>query len=192
VLEKREALLGPDHVDTLFAADCLAGWHLNQSDHGAAQPLFSRVVQGRKAAPTLGPTHAETLTSMHRLAIVYENLQQPDEAEAIYKQVGTQHPTTTLSGFNIDNRVRRYGQTAERNRSRDDVRTITLHIRRWEYDLFDLGWRAKVSGTCTESSVHVDMPRPALGRYNGARTTLPLDKVESSTARVQPVSSINS
>jgi len=65
VLAGREALLGPDHLETLASLDELGAFYSDQQDYLSAEPLLRRALAGRKAS--LGAEHPDTLTTMCNL-----------------------------------------------------------------------------------------------------------------------------
>ena len=78
----RRRSLGPDHADTLQAADDLAHIYLDRGRLDEALALLTESLNRRKAA--LGTDHPDTLTSKHNLASVYQAAGRLDEALPLY------------------------------------------------------------------------------------------------------------
>jgi tetratricopeptide (TPR) repeat protein len=72
---------GEDHAETMDAAFDLAELYFLQSDYAKAEPLFLRVVDGRRRL--LGDDDPATLQPLHRLGELYVWRDEPDRAEAL-------------------------------------------------------------------------------------------------------------
>jgi serine/threonine protein kinase/tetratricopeptide (TPR) repeat protein len=74
----RAAILGPEHDDTLDAANNLARAYQDAGKPDQALPLFEELWQMRKAQ--FGPDHPETLVSLNNLALGYHSFGMPGKA----------------------------------------------------------------------------------------------------------------
>jgi serine/threonine protein kinase len=81
-LEQQHA--GENHRDTLDAAYSLARLYWLQSDFSKAEPLFLRVVDGRRRL--FGEEHPETLRALIGLGHIYLWRDGPDRAEPLFAQ----------------------------------------------------------------------------------------------------------
>ena len=68
-LEKRKALLRPDHPDTLSSMYNLGMVYDEEGKYQAAEAFYVECLKKRRA--TLGPDHADTINSMNKLTDVY-------------------------------------------------------------------------------------------------------------------------
>jgi hypothetical protein len=66
-------VLGPEHPDTLTAANDLAGLYESQDRHEEAEPLCERALAG--AERVLGPDHPHTKLFRKNLAILRQKMQ---------------------------------------------------------------------------------------------------------------------
>lgn len=106
VAEKRKALLGLDHPDTLQALSNLASTFCSQGRWKEAEALASLVVEKRKQ--TLGDSDLSTLTSTTVLALAYRAQGRIEEAlplathvlDTRRKILGEQH-TSTLAAMGV-------------------------------------------------------------------------------------------
>jgi len=71
-------LLGPDHPDTLAAADALGRSMAQLKNVQKAQVLWTQVLEGRRRS--LGPKHPDTLKTLVELGNAYKMARQPDRA----------------------------------------------------------------------------------------------------------------
>jgi tetratricopeptide (TPR) repeat protein len=107
VQKTREALLGPDHPDTLNSMSNLASAYQAVGDLNQAIRLHELTLAKREAR--LGSDHPETLTSMNNLAVAYQNAGNLVLAIPLYEQeldkrramLGTDHPLTLVSMNNL-------------------------------------------------------------------------------------------
>ena len=103
VLEGRESVLGPDHIDTLATASNLALVLGKLGKHNEAERLNRRALEGRQK--TLGPKNIDTLASISNLSLVLRDLRRYDEAESLSRRalegreevLGPEHPDTLNS-----------------------------------------------------------------------------------------------
>lgn len=103
VLEGRENVLGPDHIDTLATAGNLALVLGQLGKHNEAERLNRRALEGRQK--TLGPKNIDTLASLSNLSLVLRDLGRYDEAESLSRRalegreevLGPEHPDTLNS-----------------------------------------------------------------------------------------------
>lgn len=103
VLEGRESVLGPDHIDTLATASNLALVLGKLGKHNEAERLNRRALEGRQK--TLGPKNIDTLASISNLSLVLRDLGRYDEAESLSRRalegreevLGPEHPDTLNS-----------------------------------------------------------------------------------------------
>ena len=84
VLRGREAVLGPEHPDTLITLECLASIYDHIGNLDKAEKYYKRVLAGSE--DTFGPDHLDTLTVVHDLAGVYEYQGKLEEAEKFYQR----------------------------------------------------------------------------------------------------------
>jgi tetratricopeptide (TPR) repeat protein len=84
------------------------GWHLiNRGQLAEAELLYRRALA--IAEETIGPSHFDTASILHGLAVLYRNQHRFVEAELLYKQalavqekaLGSDHPTTVSSLHNL-------------------------------------------------------------------------------------------
>jgi tetratricopeptide (TPR) repeat protein/tRNA A-37 threonylcarbamoyl transferase component Bud32 len=83
-LEKREAALGPDHLDVAESASQLGDLSRKQGRYDAAEPLLKRALSIRER--NLGPEHRMVAESLTNLAVLYENAGRFDEARPLYER----------------------------------------------------------------------------------------------------------
>ena len=72
------------HPDTLDSMKNLAAIYENQGRYAAAEPLYTKCLEGRKV--NLGEDHLHTLSSMNDLAKLYHTQGRYDAAEPLYKK----------------------------------------------------------------------------------------------------------
>jgi serine/threonine protein kinase len=100
-LQQQHASL--DHSDTLDAAYDLAMLYFFQSDFAKAEPLFMRVIDGRRRL--FGDEHPETIRAMNGLGQMYSYRDEPDRAEPLFAKAfqtsirvrGDRDPDTLIS-----------------------------------------------------------------------------------------------
>ncbi len=80
-LAVRQAVLGPDHPDTLTTRDHLGNDHWCAGRYFEAVTGHEETLERREAV--LGPEHPDTLTSRHNLGVAYRNAGRPAEAIAM-------------------------------------------------------------------------------------------------------------
>ncbi|MGP0068029.1 MAG: tetratricopeptide repeat protein [Isosphaeraceae bacterium] len=80
-LAVRQAVLGPDHQDTLTTRDHLGNDHWCAGRYFEAVTWHQETLERREAV--LGPEHPDTLTSRHNLGVAYRNAGRPAEAIAM-------------------------------------------------------------------------------------------------------------
>jgi tetratricopeptide (TPR) repeat protein len=84
-LEACQARLGPDHDDTLWGMEGLAGVYQAAGRLAEAVALRQQVLERRRAK--LGPDHGGTLNGMNALAVTYIDAGRPEEAIALLESV---------------------------------------------------------------------------------------------------------
>ena len=102
-----EALLDPDHPDTLNARDELADAYLGAGDLDEAIPLYEQTLADRQRV--LSPDHPDTLTARNNLAGAYLDAGDPARAIPLYEQtladrqrvLSPDHPDTLTSRSNL-------------------------------------------------------------------------------------------
>ncbi len=107
VLPEREALLGPDHPDTLVTMGNLALTLNNVGRFEEAATLFDRTIA--RSRRVLGPDHDYTIMLEGNLALSYQFLGRNDDAEIrfvrsleAYEDIfGSDHPTTLHAAHNL-------------------------------------------------------------------------------------------
>jgi len=126
--ESRQRGLGPEHPDTLAAANSLAVTLGRLGDHPAARDLHQRTLAARRRL--LGPAHRDTLDSANNLANVLRTLGDLDTARVLHegtldarrRELGPDHPDTLSSTVNLSNVLRELGEwTAARDLLRGTV-----------------------------------------------------------------------
>ncbi|SQD97509.1 MULTISPECIES: serine/threonine-protein kinase [unclassified Parafrankia] len=98
---------GPEHPDTLEAANALAVRLSARGDHRAARGLDEDTLARRRRA--LGPDHPDTLTSAHNLAVDLVELGERPAARDLYEDtlarrrraLGPDHPDTLDSATDL-------------------------------------------------------------------------------------------
>jgi tetratricopeptide (TPR) repeat protein len=131
----RQAMLGPDHPDTLTSQNDLALVWQKLGRHDRAEPLFVEVLQARTAR--LGLDHSATLTSKHDLAVLYSDRGKYDRAEPLLLEVvqaftallGADHQKTLVAKNNLALLFRRksdYGRAEQLYREVLDAQTARL------------------------------------------------------------------
>ncbi|KAJ7192497.1 P-loop containing nucleoside triphosphate hydrolase protein, partial [Mycena pura] len=103
VFERRQALLGEDHPDTLRARSDLAYSCHYLGQYKESETHYNVVLEGRKKL--LGDRHPDTVETMGRLAVAYSKLGQLAEARELgitvleqqRKILGDKHPDTLHS-----------------------------------------------------------------------------------------------
>jgi WD40 repeat protein/serine/threonine protein kinase len=101
--ENRRRDLGPDHPETVRAADEWAALLLRDGKLAEAGALFRQSLESKRKA--FGPEHAETMAAMKILARVLEREGKLDDAEGLYRQcveghravLGSNHAETALA-----------------------------------------------------------------------------------------------
>ncbi|MBX9626513.1 MAG: tetratricopeptide repeat protein, partial [Gemmataceae bacterium] len=73
-----EKARGPDHPDTLTAANNLAALYRDAGDRGRAEPLFRRALEGSERA--IGRDHPDTIQSVNNLGRLLAEMDRPAEA----------------------------------------------------------------------------------------------------------------
>ena len=114
-----ERMLGPDHPDTLNAANSLAAAYDAAGLAAEAVPLFEQTLVGR--VRLLGHDHPDTLTSQNNLAAAYQDAGRAVEAIFLFKLtlaarerlLGANHPSTLNSRGNLAATFRDVGRIAE-------------------------------------------------------------------------------
>ena len=91
-LQGRERELGPEHPETLEAADNLAAMLQDLEKYHDAKELYHRSLEAREK--TLGFDHRSTYTTLWRLAALHEVQGQFLEAEQCYQRVVKRLSTT--------------------------------------------------------------------------------------------------
>jgi tetratricopeptide (TPR) repeat protein len=117
--ERRKALLGDEHPDTLWSMGALGGILIDRGDFGEAEPILHKTIA--MTGKLLGMEHRDTLTAMNDLASLFKRNGKPLEAEQLYRQTleikervfGQEHPTTMKSMNNLALILDRLGKTAE-------------------------------------------------------------------------------
>jgi hypothetical protein len=107
VLDKKQQLLGDDHLDTLLAMHNLAVTYRHLTELTKAEEL--QVVVLKKRKQLLGDDHPATLVAMGNLAVTYGHLKEFTKAEELEvvvlekrKQLlGDDHPDTLLTMANL-------------------------------------------------------------------------------------------
>jgi eukaryotic-like serine/threonine-protein kinase len=107
VVEKRSALLGPDHLDTLAAKSNLAQNYLVLRQFDRAELLLQEVAQKRLAK--LGPDDVDTLWSKNNLAWLHRQIGKHDLAakeflelqKAFVSNFGEDHPGAQVTRSNL-------------------------------------------------------------------------------------------
>ncbi|KAJ7734474.1 hypothetical protein B0H16DRAFT_1695868 [Mycena metata] len=119
VVEKRTAILGADHLDTLSAMYNLALTYSELDQFQEAEKLEQVVVE--KRSTILGVAHLDTLSAMQNLAVTYLMLNQLENAQKLQTEVmkklrtirGDDHPLTILSIRNLALTCRALGKVTE-------------------------------------------------------------------------------
>jgi len=103
VLEGRENVFGPDHIDTLASVNNLALVLGRLGRHNEAERLNRRALESRQKI--LGPRNIDTLASLSNLSLSLLDLGRYDEAESLSRSalegreetLGPEHPDTLNS-----------------------------------------------------------------------------------------------
>ena len=114
-----ERLLGPDHPDTLNAANSLAVAYQAAGRAAEAIPLFEQALVGR--VRLLDPDHPDTLIPQNNLAAAYQEAGRAAEAILLFRlvlaakerQLGVDDPSTLSSRGNLAAAYREAGRAAE-------------------------------------------------------------------------------
>ena len=122
-LKAREAMLGPEHPDTLISVSQLGSVLEMQGKYDEAEAMHRRALAGSKKV--LGPEHPHTLTSVSNLGSMLERQGKYDEAEAMNrralagskKMLGSEHPDTLIS-------VSHLGSMLQRQRKYDEAEAM--------------------------------------------------------------------
>jgi tetratricopeptide (TPR) repeat protein len=101
-LEARRAVLGSDHVDTIWSMSDLAGVLVGRGRAAEAEPLAREALDCRRRVQ--GPRHPDTLNAELCLATTLQVLGRLDEAEALHlsnidgrrEVYGPAHPATSI------------------------------------------------------------------------------------------------
>jgi eukaryotic-like serine/threonine-protein kinase len=126
-----EAVLGPDHPDTLRNMNNLASSYHELGRRAEALELFQKTLALRKTR--LGPDHPDTLMSMNNLAVSYHELGRRAEALKLREatlalcqaKLGPDHPDTLLTMNNLADSYHDLGRRAEALK----LREATLALR---------------------------------------------------------------
>jgi serine/threonine protein kinase/tetratricopeptide (TPR) repeat protein len=105
--QTRQAMLGPDHPDTLTSMNNLARGYDATRQFDKALPLFEETLKLRQA--TLSPDHPDTLSSMNNLAAGYSTAGQLDKALPLWEEtlelqkakLDPDHPDTLNTMHNL-------------------------------------------------------------------------------------------
>ncbi|MEU0184331.1 FxSxx-COOH system tetratricopeptide repeat protein, partial [Streptomyces sp. NPDC006207] len=111
--------LGPDHNDTLTAANHLARAHADIGDHAAARPLDEDTLARRRRV--MGEDHPDTLATASNLANWLAELGETEQARALGEDtlarqrrvLGEDHPDTLRTASNLANRLEDLGETEQ-------------------------------------------------------------------------------
>jgi len=122
-LKAREAMLEPEHPDTLISVSQLGSVLRRQGKYDEAEAMHRRALAGRNKV--LGPEHPHTLTSVSNLGSMLERQGKYDEAEAMNrralagskKMLGSEHPDTLIS-------VSHLGSMLQRQRKYDEAEAM--------------------------------------------------------------------
>jgi serine/threonine protein kinase len=106
-LSMRQALLGPDHPDTLKSMSELAVVYMESDRVNEAMPRVEEAFKLQRAR--LGPDHLDTLETMLVLSWAYDRAGRLDEATSLAEEVlrrrkaklGADHPDTLHSMFGV-------------------------------------------------------------------------------------------
>ena len=115
-LSLREAMLGPEHPDTLQSDVSLASAYLEADRAQEASKLYEKTLVALKAR--LGPDDPVTLHCMHGLAIAYENTRRFRDAISLNRdtlalrtaKLGPDHPDTLMTMNNLGSSYFQNGQ----------------------------------------------------------------------------------
>jgi len=118
-LKAREAMLGPEHPDTLTSVSDLGSVLKRQGKYDEAEAMHRRALAGRKTM--LGPEHPDTLISVSQLGSVLKRQGKYDEAEAMHRRalagsekvLGSEHPDTLISVDQLGSVLKRQGKYDE-------------------------------------------------------------------------------
>jgi tetratricopeptide (TPR) repeat protein len=118
-LARRQAVLGPEHPDTLGSRNNLANAYTDLGLYSEARPLYAETLAVQKRR--LGANHPTTLKSMHNLANAYgflgdnENgLKFHAETLALRKtRLGADHPDTLSSMWGVAKKLVQLDRGAE-------------------------------------------------------------------------------
>jgi non-specific serine/threonine protein kinase/serine/threonine-protein kinase len=134
-LETRRRQLGPDHAESLAAANELANlyWYLDRYE--AAEPLYHDVISRRSRV--LGEEHPDTLKTSFDLASLYARQKRWPEAEQLQRRIldlqkrvlGPDHPDTLSSLNNLAGYLhgqQRYAESAAMGEELVAARTRVL------------------------------------------------------------------
>jgi tetratricopeptide (TPR) repeat protein len=115
-LEKRKALFGEMHPETLRVEYSLGVVFIHQAKLSLAEPLYVSNLRNRKAV--LGETHPDTLCTQNNLAMVYSDQGKYEASEVLYASclqkritiLGDTHPDTLRSMNNLAHLHQRQGK----------------------------------------------------------------------------------
>jgi tetratricopeptide (TPR) repeat protein len=118
-LKAREAMLGPEHPDTLISVSQLGSVLEMQGKYDEAEAMHRRVLAGSEAM--LEPEHPDTLTSVSQLGSVLRRQGKYDEAEAMHRRalagrnkvLGPEHPHALISISKLGSALKRQGKYDE-------------------------------------------------------------------------------
>ena len=119
VLEKRQRILGDEHLDTIKAMSNLANTLRDQGKLEEAAAMVRKVLE--KTQRILGDEHPNTIEAMSNLAITLEDQGKLKEAAAMVREVlektqrilGDKHPNTIKAMNNLANTLGDQGKLEE-------------------------------------------------------------------------------
>ena len=118
-LRTREAVLGPEHADTLNSLNSLGLVVNSLGRYDEAKAMHEKALEAKRRV--LGADHPSTLTSMANLASTYWKQGRWVDAKALFVQVmetfktklGADHPDTLTSMANLASTYREQGRWAD-------------------------------------------------------------------------------
>ena len=118
-LKAREAMLGPEHPDTLISVSQLGSVLEMQGKYDEAEAMNRRALAGSKKM--LGSEHPDTLISVSHLGSMLQRQRKYDEAEAMHRRalagsekvLGPEHPDTLTSVSQLGSVLERQGKYDE-------------------------------------------------------------------------------
>jgi len=107
ILQLREHVCGPHHLDTLITLGHLAILMTKLNNLSEAELFYRRALEGKEKM--LGPNHPDTLITVGNLALLMQSQNRLDEAEAFYrralegkeKTLGAHHENTLNTVGNL-------------------------------------------------------------------------------------------